>query len=480
MNDEFNELDNLDYLEDEVIYDEDYDNYYDDDFDTEIDEYDDDYTISDSEDYKYEDNLELDENYQYNEIESENDDKLEKTINLRNKMIRIFLIILLLIIIILLSSVFIKSFISKNKNEKDEVTVTKKEKENYDEIFSLMKNACINYYDQEKIDNDEILTLKKMKELSLIKTVDENYDDENSIAYIKKKDDNYELTINVKYNNIKKTKTYILGHYSYCTNTYLCEKDETLENETYLYEYSKEGKVTLSNWSSWSNYVNTSCTTKNISCDTDDMNCLTEIKVIQKEEKSGTKNKYYINYRSAFQTNQKEVRKVCSNFDYIKINGVYYRTEKNSNYKMLGAIKKTTMANYYNFRYDGRYSYQNPPNDTIATRFVFVGPDYSNCKDTCDGKIKYYYDAYTFTKSLTKVSNPELDCNNSTTIVIPNYSITKQKITVNFEEPQYQTVCYKTTRTRTKQNDSDTVWSKEDDSKLLDNGYTYTGNKKLS
>ena len=80
------------------------------------------------------------------------------------------------------------------------------------------------------------------------------------------------------YDQITKTKTYLVSNYSYCDTTYLCEKQEnssedsdssSVEDEdvdAYLYEYIKEGKISLSDWSLWSDYEKTSCGFLTVKC----------------------------------------------------------------------------------------------------------------------------------------------------------------------------------------------------------------------
>ena len=187
----------------------------------------------------------------------------------------------------------------------------------------------------------------------------------------------------------------------------------------------------------------------------------------------------YQTERSAFKTLEKEIRPICKNYDYIKINGSYYRTIKDSNYKLIGNIKSNTQADYYNWKYNGRKLYHNPPSDTVNTRYVFVREDYSNCSTTCSDHPDYYYDSYTYTKELTRVNNTESDCNSLITKVVPNFGIEPQKITVSREEKSINTVCYESIRTRIlNEGKKTTKWSNYNDKKLLEKGYNYTGKNK--
>ena len=489
MKDEFNEFVEYENLEDDYPFEDDY--YYEDDdfFDTmsSDDNYEDDDVYKDYQSYDVDrNNTEYDTYSEYSE-EEEGSKK-----DFRGIVVKLIIILFTIALVIWLVIMGISANNDgKKSNNNDEVTTVKSIKTDNDKLFEKMKEAALNYYNEDNIDSDDnTLTLQMMIELELIADIDDQYDLEESQASITKSDSEYQLNLKLVYDQITKTKTYLVSNYSYCDTTYLCEKQEnssedsdssSVEDEdvdAYLYEYIKEGKISLSDWSLWSDYEKTSCDTEKVSCNNSDGNCLTEVKIYKRGERTGTQNKVYKNYRSAFKTLEKETGKVCGNYDYIKINGVYYRTEKDSNFKVLGAIKKDTQSNYYNWKYNGRASYKTPPNDTINTRYVFVSADYTSCGTTCNNGPNYYYDSYVFTKGITAVSSLTADCNTLVTKVIPNYSITQQEITVSREEGVYETACYKSIRTRTKTDDSTTKWSKYNDEKLLDDGYTYTGNKK--
>ncbi|MBO5414188.1 MAG: hypothetical protein J6A17_01025 [Bacilli bacterium] len=459
MKDEFNEYDEFDDLDD---IDDDFfnqDNY----------EYDDETSFDGTtEDYDYLD-------YTYNTVDRKQEDTYDEEVyedeeyeenksNMRSKIIKFLLVLMILLLII-----WIVSLVSKNVNNKkvddskDEVTVIQTNTIDFEEMFLKTKSAATKYFNEERVKDDkgQEKSLKLLKSLEYISDIPDGYNLNQSNVKLTDGADKYNLTITLVYNDDKQIRNYEVNNYSYCTDSYLCEEQNILSDEEEITDTENDNdevtdnntndntkKVKLSSWSLWSNYEKTSCNTKAISCASNDTNCLTELKTYERKEKVSTHKKVYSNSRLAFTNNTTENKAVCNKFDYIKINGVYYRTEKNSNFKMLGGIKKDTMSNYYNFRYDGRNSYSTPPSDTINTRYVFVGPDYTNCTSTCNNNIKYYYDKYTFTKTLTAVNNPSKDCNNVSTRIIPNYSIAKQNISVTRDEDLYGTVCYKSIRTR--------------------------------
>lgn len=484
MNDE---LDNEFDLEDDIELQDNYD--YDDysSFDNSISDYNFDYLNDNNsfDSYEVSNRNDYDDNYDesYDESYNDDDDK-NKYSDKKRKILKIILCLIMIVIIIYL--IFIGVNNTKNKKDENDVKViTKKQELNYDEMFIKVKDSSLQYFDEARIKQDENnINLKTLKIVKLIDSIDDRYDLEKSTISISYDNNLYKLSITLSSNDEQKTKIYMLGHYDYCTNTYLCELQQTQDenitikdnNDEYLYEYVKSEKQ-LSNWSDWSNKIETSCDSKNISCNSND--CLQEVKISSSNVKIGSSNKVYIADRLAFKTNGKVISSVCKYYDYIKINNQYYRTDNNSNYKDIGLLKKYTQSNYNNWIYKGRVSVKTPPNDTINTRYVFVDADYSNCSDTCPHGPNYYYDRYEFSKGLYYTANPELDCNNLIKKGIPDYSISEQKIGVSRLENNYKRVCYKQERTRSVKNiNKESKWSMYNDLNLLNNNYTYSGNKK--
>lgn len=420
--------------------------------------------------YQYEEEIQLEQNdisteYEYlnydyetidrnNEIDEyeEYEDEYDTKSNFRTNIVKYILIIICIFLVIWLLSLAVKSINKKNiKSEKvEEVKVITKKDYDYNTMFEKVKLASLKYYNekrtQEEIGSEK--TLKLLNSLQYLKDVPEGYNIEQSNVKLSKGVDSYNLTVTLITDEDKKIKNYLVSNYSYCIDTFLCEKQAILSETEPVEEPKEEQKPKLSTWGLWSSYEKTSCDTKAVTCNQNDSNCLTEIKLYERKEKLDNYKKVYTSSRNAFSNNPNENINICSNYDYIKINNIYYRTEKNSNFKMVGAIKKDTKSNYYNWRYDGRQSYVTPPSDTTTTRYVFVEADYSNCGNTCSNNPKYYYDKYTFTKPLVATNNPSKDCNSLISKSIPSYTIAKQNINVSRNEELYGTVCYKSTRTR--------------------------------
>ena len=96
----------------------------------------------------------------------------------------------------------------------------------------------------------------------------------------------------------------------------------------------------------------------------------------------------------------------------------------------------------------------------------------------------YVYDVYTFNNIVGQTSSTTADCQETTDQaeqVIPIYSQIKVANIATRKEPLYGTVCYASTKTRTLLDSGKTTtkWSTYNDTSLLNNGWSYTGAKKV-
>lgn len=486
------------------------------------DEYDDDYYYDEDDDSINEDEIDEEEyaNYQDDEYEDyddyEEDNQKFDIRNLfnRNKLITLFLIALAIGVVAFTGNRILSN---NQKEDKSKVVVKNKEVEsNMTKDIESIKEKVLTYYNSDNVpkeisDNDS-LTLKELKEKNIIDKLSiDNYDLEKSYVKLTKKDGSYKLDIYLNNNKLAKSKTYEVNNYQYCTNTFLCVKDDKLkdsmipssedaadddekteekkeennesttqQSKTYVYKYVKNGSAKLSNWSLWSNYQKTDCNTTSVTCGTNDTNCLKEVKLFQRKEKIGSYPKTYRTAKNTLVAAGTESKKSCSTADYVKINGSYYQVPLNSNYQNVMNITANTKSTQGSWIYKGRGVYQTPPADSINTRYIYVGFDDSNCGDTCNNLPNYIYDVYTFNKSMLKVSNTTVGCKSTVTKQIPNYSISSSTVSITRNEGIYGTVCYASTRTRTLEtsSNSDVKWSSYNNKELLNNGYTYTGEKK--
>ncbi len=266
------------------------------------------------------------------------------------------------------------------------------------------------------------------------------------------------------------------------------QNSEPEQEKEYLYEYAKTTNASFSAWTTWSDWLKTSCNTKAITCDNNDINCLKEIKLYNRKEKIGTYQKNYISERTVQIQTSSYQEKACANYNYIIINNTTYAVTKT--YSKINEVTADTQSSISGWTYVGRKTYKNPPRDTENKHYIFVGADYSYCQDTCTTLPSFYYDEYTYTGSLEQVTSTKspitssteitASCGNYVTKTIYVYSDIKVSEMDSRVEPLYGTVCYESSRTRkleTKGN-TETKWSYYNNQDLLNNNWYYTGNKK--
>lgn len=265
----------------------------------------------------------------------------------------------------------------------------------------------------------------------------------------------------------------------------------------YVYEYKKVTGAEFSNWSSWSNWSKTSCSTQAINCSDSSTSCLRKVQLYNRKEQIGTYQKQYSKTRNILKQTGSYTQKSCSKYNYVIVNNTTYATT--TTYTTINNISSTTAHTSGSWRYNGRNSYANPPRDTATTHYKFVGADYSYCNDTCTTLPNYYYDSYTYIGDMSAVSSTTTTPNNSSsssststsvsascgsyvTKTIPVYVTIKTTESATRTEPLYGTVCYQSSKTRKLISAGKTSkkWSKYNDTSLLNNGWYYTGRKKLA
>ncbi len=275
-------------------------------------------------------------------------------------------------------------------------------------------------------------------------------------------------------------------------------------SEEYLYEYSKTTGAKFSEWTSWSNWDKTDCATQEINCGNNDVTCLKKLQILKRKEEIGTYENTYARTRDMLVQTGSYTKKTCSKYNYVIINNVTYATTTTTTYTQINTITTVTQTTVGRWVYNGRASYSNPPSDTPGTHYKFVGADYSHCNDTCTTLPNYYYDSYTYSGGMTKVSTTvtpgeitsttetntevtttevgtEASCGEYITATVPVYSTITVTEKAKRTEPLYGTVCYQSTKTRNLLDAGKTTlkWSIYNDTELLENGWAYTGNVKL-
>lgn len=464
-------------------------------------EYDNDNDYNYNDEYVY-DTSTNDDSYDYDY--NYNDEYQEKSSLLEN---RTKIIIGITIATVLLFIVWIvPQFINHNKQNNSQVSLIKKT--DIESDFTKLKQTALKYYEENvvpvNVDETTKSSLKELLDKKLIKNMNTSYNKKKSYIKLTKQDEDFLLEIKLVKDDVTKKKEYHVNNYSYCTSTYLCEKEDIMDlnpsldssdeeetaeventesgdsdTENYKYEYSKTENGKLSDWSSWSQYVKTSCTTATVTCKGDDFNCLSETKLYNRKEKLGATTKQYNTSRNSYTFIRQENIKGCPNYDYAKINNVYYKTASSNQFTSIGTFSTASPTNHGAWIYLGRKTYQTPPSDSIKTRYVFV--DSERYCENCSSSPSYTYDMYQFNSNLQIVNNINAECpKQKNQRNIPTYNISYQSVSVNRTETLYGTVCYKSERTRkiTKQGKTKTTWSNYNDGKLLNDGYTYTGNKK--
>lgn len=258
------------------------------------------------------------------------------------------------------------------------------------------------------------------------------------------------------------------------------KKNQTNKKDIDYYEYQKTFTSSyLSNWSRWGAFQRADCKITSLTCSGEDSNCLKEIKTYKRKEKIGTYKKTYQDKRVSLQKKSSVNKSVCSSYNYLYINNVLYRTNKNEHYDVISNITKNTQKDYGNWRYKGRETSSSVINDTLLNHYVLVSVDDSNCKDTCIEKNIYYiYDHYYYTGKLYKVNSIQ-NCT-KTSQTLPVFQALYQTVSFQRREPLYGDVCYISERYRTLENAQkiEKKWSVYNDQSLLENGWVYTGNQK--
>ena len=267
----------------------------------------------------------------------------------------------------------------------------------------------------------------------------------------------------------------------------------------YEYEYTKTTDNKFSEWSAWSSWSKTDCSTSEIDCNDSDATCLNKLQLLKRKEQIGTYKKSYARERNVVKQTGSYIEKSCSKYNYVEINKTIYATKTTTTYTVINTITSSTQSSIGAWTYNGRASYSNPPRDTNSTHYKFVGADYSYCGDTCTSLPNYYYDSYSYTGGLTKVSSTtvpgnstssttsttskeyEASCGGYTYKTIPIYGTITVTDKATRDEPLYGNVCYKSTKNRNliEKGSTKAKWSSYNDTKLLNSGWTYSGRKRL-
>lgn len=368
-------------------------------------------------------------------------------------------------------------------------------------IIQEIKKGALKYYNQQRLNSLEIQEDKvSIKELNLKNEKEFRLCDQNK-SYIKLKKEKkiYSMKIYALCNNKKKEETIYLKHTNDC-KTYLCEIKRTIENKgenhnieegddldtksddnfaikekraidtgsitvidttnhNYMYQYIKINNIKYSQWSNWYNIGEVPCNESNIFC-TETSICLKEEK-IEKYSRDHSLKKYSKNKVSIQEVGSRIIMG-CDDYYYISFNNTLYQTHLD-------------YSNIQNWKYEGRYLYQIPPKDTLYTKYLYVNMGDLDYNSNFYGAKKYYFDKYTF----SGLSLANLNCPYKSYKNVKNYSYYFSPV-INDKEDKVDGKCYKMTRIRTIQSDNDFIWSSYNNQMLLNQGYQYTGKRKIA
>ena len=454
----------------------------------------------------------------------------------RDFLLKLILIIIFVFLLVWLLPKFIKPTTVENKETMKEISAISSQI--FSDNLEKMKDAAISYYTDEKLPKEQgeyhQMTLAEMIGMKIITPlIDKNnkaVDVNKSYVKITKATDEYILKVNIKDSEKEDYILVHLGCYTYC-DSYVCEKketdvgvkggkpsttskpstpstpsdddkdddkeepkddepkdedpkdDEPTPSKTYIYEYTKKTGIELSAWTLWSNWEKTACSTKEVNCSDSDTSCKFKLQLYKQKQAIGTYSKTQSEYKQITSYSQT----TCSNYNYIIVNNKTYTTT--TTYNNVNSIKGTTASSTGDWKYVGRETYANPPKSSSTVHYEFVGADFSYCNETCESLPNFFYDKYVYTGTMSQVSNTTsvpsgssssvtASCGSYVTKTVPVYGYVNVKNT----DTLYGTVCYKSTKTRSVTNPGTPQykWSSYNDTSLLNDGWTYTGNKKLA
>lgn len=377
---------------------------------------------------------------------------------LRKILLRLALIIAIIILVAWLVPKFFtnKDTVSKTVKSKNTTETVKIESNNMQKLESV----GLKYFNKENISSSEgkKITLNELIENKLVQEIKNNgktCDVKKSYVKLTKTNDAYLLKTSLTCGKTTDYKLLNVGEYSYCTNSLLCEKNETiLENKnkeekkndtpkdeqkdsTIKEDETKQKTPTLSQFSKWENYTKTSCDTQAITCDINDTTCLKEVKLYKRTEIVGTKLTNYKTEHTALRAVNTTTKNVCSSYNYLVINNVIFRTKGNYG-EILNLNKQTTT----NWTYNGQISIKTSPRFGANEYYKYVGAD--SKADTL-----FYYDSYKYNYQMERVTSYTSDCSDTSNKAVTTYQVYKQQETYTKEDKVYATACYSSTRTRT-------------------------------
>ena len=258
-------------------------------------------------------------------------------------------------------------------------------------------------------------------------------------------------------------------------NTNTCSISVTKKDVTYEYEYKKTWEDQYSDWSGWttltydpSNRPTFGTTSTKI---TEDLG----------SEKVSDGYEYKVGeaiYGTVGKESASITEKVCSGY-------TYYRTSTSTTTTY--AVKTGSNGGW---TYQKTISKKEKPADTLSTKYVYAGVNWSACDGPCNSSPYKLYKVYTRDVSTVTVndtikssSGVEVKCTSFETKTSYSYSTYTTVIGYNETRTEKFKTVYKyryKTRTLTQKAGYDIKWSVNmNDTSLINQGYKMTGNKRV-
>lgn len=258
-------------------------------------------------------------------------------------------------------------------------------------------------------------------------------------------------------------------------NTNVCSIKVVKKDLVYEYEYKKTWDDEYSSWSDW--------TTATYDPSNPPKFGTTDTKVTEDLGSTKEFEKYVYSvgapiYGTVIEKIGSTTEKVCSGYDY-------YRTSTTSTTTY--AVKTGSNDGW---TYLKTISKKEKPKDTLTTKYVYAGTDWSDCDNTCSSSPYKLFKVYTrqvgtLTASDTVTLSTGVSVKCSSYETKTTYVFNESFTVIGYEEKrtaQYKTVYkyrYKT-RKLIREAGSDIKWSTTiNDSSLINNGYKMTGNKRV-
>ena len=256
-------------------------------------------------------------------------------------------------------------------------------------------------------------------------------------------------------------------------NTNTCSIKVIKKNIQYEYEYLKTWSTQYSAWSGW--------TVATYSKSNPPKFEKTDTKITEDLGSKKVSDGYTYKvgspiYGSVVKKSASIKQKVCNGYDY-------YRTSTTSSKTY--AVK---VASNDGWVYKDTRSYKEKPADTLSTKYVYAGVNWSACSGSCTSTPYKLFKVYTrtigtvtATDTITLSTGVKVKCSGYSTKTI--YSFSTYSTIIGFDETRtekFKTIYeyrYKT-RTITKKAGSSVKWSTANDQALIKDGYKLTGQKR--